>query len=149
MIALLYSLPAHGELQDCSVLADECEFYTCYESNKKCGRFGYPEGFGEKYCLRFDKKKSKFSAKGQEFIDKTRLCLIKNLIDIPEDLSCRKLKKKSFKDHIPCYVEGGYCDLSKSDRKELYKVAWPTFWRGRVIKAGLKIKKICRNLKSR
>lgn len=148
MIGLFYSAPAHGGLQDCSKLKNDCEFYTCYESNKKCGRIGYPRGFGEKYCLRFDKKKSKFSQQGQDFISKTRNCLIQNLINIPNEMSCKKLKKKSFKDHIGCYVEGGYCDLPKADRKELYKVAWPTFWRGRVIKAGLKIKKICRSIKS-
>jgi hypothetical protein len=148
VIGLFCSSPVLGGQRDCTGLKDDCEFYTCYESNRKCGQFGYPIGFGEKYCLKFEKKTSNFSKHGQEFIHKTRSCLIQNLYEISYELSCRKLKKKSFDDHVKCYVEGGYCELSKADRKELYKAAWPTFWRGRVIKAGIEIKKVCRSLES-
>lgn len=144
MMGLLYSSPVQGEVKDCSELSNTCEYYTCLEAQRDCGRFGYPRGFGQKYCLRFEEKKANFSKEGLAFIERTRNCLIEKLESHDLGMSCRKLKKQSFKDHIPCYIEGGYCDLPKSDRKELYKVVWPSLWRGKVIRAGLKIKKHCR-----
>ena len=144
-IGLLYSTPVSGEIKDCSEFKDDCRYYTCVEANRGCGRFGYPEGFGEKYCKRFDKKKEKFSKEGWAWIEETRNCLIQKLSEADSKLTCRQLKKQSFKDHIPCYLKGGYCDLSKKDRKNLYKVIWPSLWRAKVIRAGLKIKAQCKD----
>lgn len=147
-IGLLYSSPIHGEVKDCSNLKNDCEYYSCVEANRDCGRFGYPEGFGKKYCLRFESKKDKFSSEGWGWIEKTRNCLIQKLSEVSNELSCRKLKKQSFKDHISCYIDGGFCNLSKSDKKNIYKVALPSLWRGKSIRAGLNIKKHCRQIRN-
>lgn len=133
-----------AEAVDCETLKSSCEYYTCFEASRKCGRFGYSKGFGKKYCLRFEKRKPKFSDAGEEWINRTRDCLIEKLNENLEAPSCREIKKDSFKEHLSCYVDSGFCELSKADRKQIYKTVWPSFWRFRSIKAGLSIKKICR-----
>ncbi|MFT6071373.1 MAG: hypothetical protein ACJAT2_000555 [Bacteriovoracaceae bacterium] len=133
---------------NCEELKNSCEYYSCFEANRKCGRFGYSRGFGQKYCLRFDERKTNFSIAGKLWVAKTRYCLIEKLEDNIDARSCRSIKKESFKEHLSCYVESGFCELSKADKKEVYKTIWPGLWRLRTIKAGIKIKKICKALKS-
>ncbi|MBK25368.1 MAG: hypothetical protein CME70_15340 [Halobacteriovorax sp.] len=148
MMGLLYSTPVQGELRDCIKLVGDCEFYTCIEEVKDCGRFGYPRGFGKKYCERFEDRKDQFSSKGWEWIEKTRTCLINRLANISDELSCKKLKRQSFKDHVSCYLDGGFCELSKNDKKNVYKTIWPSLWRRKTLVAGWKIKKQCRQIKN-
>ncbi len=133
---------------NCEELRESCEYYSCFEANRKCGRFGYSRGFGKKYCLRFEKRAPQFSIAGELWVSKTRNCLIKKLEDNIDARSCRSIKKESFKEHLSCYVDSGFCELSKSDRKEVYKTIWPGLWRIRTLKAGIAIKKICKGLKS-
>ena len=35
----------------CDHLADDCEYYSCIETEKQCGKRGYPIGFGKKYLV--------------------------------------------------------------------------------------------------
>lgn len=147
MIGLLYSAPAQGGLEECMNYVDDCEFYSCIEAKRDCGRFGYPRGFGKKYCLRFENRRDNFSTEGWAWIKKTRNCLIEKLSNISDETSCRKLKKQSFKDHVSCYLDGGFCGLSKSDKKNIYKTIWPSLWRRKTLVAGWKIKKQCRRVK--
>lgn len=139
---------ASESIIDCQDLKTDCEYYSCFESKRKCGRLGYSVGFGKKYCLRFDKRKAKFSIFGEQWISATRDCLIEKLGENIDAKSCREIKKESFKEHLSCYVESGFCQLSKDDKKEVYKTVWPSLWRIRSIKAGVAIKKICKGLKS-
>ena len=148
LLMLMWAPTVHGEKPiDCSKQTNVCEYYTCLESQKSCGRFGYPTGFGKKYCLRFEKKEHKFTEAGKLWVEKTRECLIDKLDELDEDVSCKKLKKSAFKQHVACYVDSGYCDLKKKDRRALVSTIRPSLWRGKVIRAGLKVKKICRKLR--
>jgi hypothetical protein len=133
---------------DCETLKTSCEYYSCFESKRKCGRFGNSRGFGEKYCLKFEKVKTKFTAVGEQWIESTRNCLIEKLGPNIDVKSCREIKNESFREHLSCYVESGFCQLSKTDRKQVYKTIWPSLWRVRSIKAGIAIKKICKGQKS-
>ncbi len=130
---------------DCHHLKNSCEFYTCIEAKRSCGRFGYAEGFGKKYCLRFKEREHHFSDLGIQWIEKTRDCLIRSFEEAVEEKSCRNVKKAAFNDHVACYLDSGFCELSKKDQKELYKVIWPSLWRYKTLKAGLQIKKLCSN----
>lgn len=144
IIFLIFTLSLRAEFKNCSHLKDRCEYYRCVEAQTSCGFRGYPKGFGQKYCLRFQRNVGKFSSQGREFIERTRHCLIDQLDKMDSSIKCSKIKKQAFKDHVPCYVESGYCELSKHDRKELYKTIWPSLWRAKVLKSGLKIKRICK-----
>jgi len=141
-----FSLNIHAEFEDCARLKNTCEYYRCVEAKTACGFRGYPQGFGQKYCLRFQRNQAKFSDQGRLFIEGARNCLINQLDKMDSSVKCSKIKKKSFEDHIPCYVESGYCSLSKHDLKELLKTIWPSFWRGKVLISGFKIMQICKNL---
>ncbi len=132
-----------ADFTECTSLKNSCEYYRCVEAIKDCGRFGYPRAFGQKYCLRFEENKNKFSKEGLNFIERTRSCLIDQLDQIDPSIKCKKIKKQSFQDHVPCYIEGGFCNLSRKDLIQLYKTVWPSLWRSKVIRAALQIKKIC------
>lgn len=145
-ILLSFSLPVYAEFKDCASVKDTCEYYRCVEAQATCGFRGYPRGFGQKYCLRFQHNQVKFSDQGQLFIERTRNCLINHLDKMDSSVKCSKIKKQSFKDHIPCYIESGFCSLSNHDRKELYKTIWPSLWRAKVLISGIKMIRICNQL---
>jgi len=139
-----FSLNLCAEFKDCASLKNSCEYYRCVEAKMTCGFTGYPQGFGQKYCLRFKRNQPKFTDQGKLFIERTRNCLINQLDKMDASIKCSKIKKQSFKDHVPCYVESGFCQLSGHDRNELYKTIWPSLWRFNVLTSGLKIQWICK-----
>lgn len=135
----------HISASECSHLLDDCEYYVCVEKQKKCGKRKYPMGFGHKYCQKFTKKLHKFSAQGQIWVEEAKNCLIEKLDTLDEDISCRKFKRKATKQHVPCYIEAGYCNLPKSDRKLITKTVIKSMWRPSLVWAGLKVLNKCRN----
>ncbi|MBT3236271.1 MAG: hypothetical protein HN353_10005 [Bdellovibrionales bacterium] len=131
----------------CGHLTTECSFYECVEDELTCGKRGYPLGFALKYCQRFENFAYRFSDAGKEWIQKTRECLTETFAKFDQPNSCSFVKKASFKSHILCYVESGYCDLSRDDKRAVNRVVWPSLWRRSAITTGLKIKSICRQRK--
>ena len=128
----------------CNEASDDCEYYSCIEEQRHCGEKGYLLGFGKKYCLKFTEDEDYFSSEGKEWILKVRECLISNL-DIPsEKVSCKNFKKAQVKSHVPCYVNSGYCELSRSDRFAVKKVIYKSMWRPSLIWAGIKVIVSCR-----
>ncbi len=128
---------------ECEQLSDSCEYYSCVEAHKKCGKRGYAIGFGKKYCTKFDKYSYKFSNEGKRWIEDVRSCLIDNLGITSDVLSCRKFKKEQIKSHIPCYLDSGYCSLSTKDKKLIRKVVYKTMWRPSFIVSAFKVLKAC------
>jgi hypothetical protein len=50
--------------QDCTALANtgNCDFYTqCVEPKFQCGSDGYPLGYGNRYCNKFDEESNCFT----------------------------------------------------------------------------------------
>jgi len=98
---------------------DSCAFYAdCLESKYNCGPDGYPIGYGQNFCEKFEANRTELSPKGQKWMLNTMLCLQKELI--PEATSaagvtCASLEKKAFASHGRCYVESGLCRLSPAD----------------------------------
>lgn len=129
----------------CDHLLDDCEYYSCIEAEKQCGKRGYPLGFGKKYCLKFDEKKESLSEEGQEWMLRVRSCLIQEMEQFEQTLTCKKFKKQSVKVHVPCYINSGYCQLSKKDRKAVIKIIRWSTWRPSILSAGVKVLKSCKN----
>lgn len=98
---------------------DSCSFYAdCLEAGYHCGQYGYPIGYGQKYCQRFSDDRSELSARGQEWMLDTMHCLQTQLI--PEatgavNTTCDAIKDKAFGTHAMCYVDSGVCLLPPSD----------------------------------
>jgi hypothetical protein len=61
----------------------------------------------------------------------------------PADLTCGDLKTRAFGDHVPCYLESGYCELSARDKRQVFKAIWPSLKNIQVILAGIKTNKAC------
>ncbi len=122
--------------------SSECDFYQQLDSEYQCENKGYPINFGYKYCIKFINKKSSFSAEGQQWLANTRECLINELKNTSFN-NCQELKDFAFDSHNNCYEQAGFCSLSKKDRKQLYKMILPQFWRVGLIFDGLSLLRSC------
>src|SRR5437762_8062672 len=68
---------------ECSApIRDTCTFYLdCLEDgNYDCGTAGYPIGYGQYYCEKFNAAKPLLSPQGQQWVSDTMLCLQTALI---------------------------------------------------------------------
>jgi hypothetical protein len=142
-ICLLFSTLASAH-SDCQQYLDDCEYYSCLEVEKQCGRRGYLIGFGRKFCMRFDKRQGNFSDEGKAWMERVRSCLIRGMEEAPQSLSCRTFKRAAVKLHVPCYVESGYCELSKRDKKAVIKMIRWNLWRPSLLNAGIRVLKACK-----
>ena len=64
LIAVISYLLSATTAQDCTALANagNCDFYTqCVEPKFQCGSSGYPLGYGNRYCRKFDQESSCFT----------------------------------------------------------------------------------------
>ncbi|KAJ6497527.1 hypothetical protein C8R45DRAFT_130033 [Mycena sanguinolenta] len=100
---------------------DSCSFYAdCLEQRYHCGSSGYPLGYGEKYCTRFQSHRTTLSARGQTWMLATMHCLqealVPDAIGAPNaTMSCAALEDKAFATHANCYVSSGVCKLPLAD----------------------------------
>lgn len=101
---------------------DNCDFYgSCLEAKVHCGPEGYPIGYGQKYCQKFQAERSTLSPKGQQWMLDTLHCLQLALVEdataaIDEDEeTCSALSKKAFGTHAKCYLASGLCKLGPAD----------------------------------
>ncbi|KAJ7807871.1 hypothetical protein B0H14DRAFT_2871984 [Mycena olivaceomarginata] len=100
---------------------DSCSFYAdCLESRYHCGPTGYPLGYGEKYCTKFQAHRTTLSARGQTWMLATMHCLqealVPDAIASPSAVTtCAALQDKAFATHANCYVSSGVCKLPPSD----------------------------------
>ncbi|KAH7707281.1 Protein W01A8.8 [Aphelenchoides avenae] len=103
-----------------------CNEYKCLDDEKHCGPEGYPLGFGYKYCRRFKEPTvyNLYDAKGKQFIDCTRQCLIGLVEQYDEqepNATCDSLKSYAWKTHEKCYLVCDFCDICRTNKKALYK----------------------------
>ena len=129
--------------QTCESLVDDCEYYTCIEKDRACGKRGYPIGFGRKYCNKFGKNEANFSSDGKKWIESVKSCLIENISYVEQGVTCDMFKKEAIAHHVPCYLDAGYCDLSKKDKREVIKTIKASMWRVDIILAGFKVITSC------
>lgn len=146
ILALVLFLFSYSALAADSICADhlnDCEYYTCVAVSKNCSSRSYPTRFARRYCLRYDARNERFSQRGQEWINNVRSCLIHEMNTYVDDLTCGELKKRAFKDHVPCYIESGFCSLSNRDRKQILKTIWPSLKSFQVVLSGIETYKSC------
>ncbi|KAJ4478803.1 hypothetical protein C8J55DRAFT_536400 [Lentinula edodes] len=105
-----------------------CTFYTaCLEPHFHCGPEGYPVGFGEKFCTKFNLPENvgRLSPEGKEWMWTTMRCLQIALVPelqipvVPTTTgsisACKALEDKAFSTHAPCYLSSGLCSLPPED----------------------------------
>lgn len=138
--------------------SEQCVAYDDVEELFKCGSKGYPINYGGKYCKKFSENRHRFSDEGKKWLDATLECLVQEIVLIQDSLRsqmnpnnrktvCKRLKHLAFDSHIPCYLESGYCDLSRKDKRIVTNIVFPSIFRIRVIQAGLKVQAECRRVK--
>ncbi len=115
LFTLGFSLGAFANNQ-CSPSFTSCEFYSCKEKARPCGKDGYWEKFAVPYCNVFLKKEKQYSQPLRAFLPKVRQCLQASINDYTHSASCGDIKKLAFNSHVNCYVNSGFCHLSKLDQ---------------------------------
>ena len=108
--------------QDC-IPGEGCQYYICEEKIRNCGTRGYLISYGYKYCNLFTSKYySRFSKIGQEWVSKTAYCLQSKINAFPDSLSCKRIRKEAMKGHLECHLESGYCNLSRKDKRLIFRI---------------------------
>jgi len=133
--------------EECSILKDNCEYYLCEETRRSCGQNGYLVSFGHRYCQKFlDTNEKKFTDEGQQWLSEVRTCLQERLREIPEKLSCRDLKRRAFAQHVPCYIETGYCHLPRKDRRRIQLLLMNAIFKKGIVENALKVMSACASM---
>lgn len=116
----------------------QCAFYAqCLEVQYHCGEDGYPLGYGQKYCDKFNavlqSSPEKFSSKAIQWTLDTMQCLQRALVtDVihPQTLDnvlrphmdCHKVQQIAFESHADCYLDNGICSLQIRDWLEIIRI---------------------------
>ncbi|KAF8962393.1 hypothetical protein BDZ97DRAFT_1824858 [Flammula alnicola] len=106
----------------------QCTFYAdCLEAQYHCGAQGYPIGYGQQYCEKFNADKSDLSPAGQNWMLDTMECLQRTLVPeatgAPDAVqTCAELTEKAFDSHPKCYIDSGLCWLGVKEWVEIVKI---------------------------
>lgn len=103
-----------ASVQTCLPSSKSCEMYLCVEQNMNCGYNGYPLRIGYRFCEIFLNFKPT-SKQTNIWLDKVRYCIQEKQKDSHLN-QCNQLAAISVQDHLDCYVDNGYCQLSQKDR---------------------------------
>lgn len=145
LIICLFPLLAQAfDPSKCDQFSNDCEYYSCIAEAKHCNRFSYPTNFGKRICLRYQVRLDQFSKPGKAWVDSVRRCLIHEMSQFEEGLSCHGLRNRAFQSHVPCYIDNGYCQLSRSDQKLVIQSVLPGLTSLLAIRNGLNVLKICK-----
>merc|ERR1740121_84650 len=115
----------------------------------------YAESYGHKYCSAFVANSHKFSAEGQMWIEKVKLCLQEELVKdvMGLDSDCEQIRKIAFDSHPKCYVQPdpnqrsiGICSLLRSnwgDIAKLLETTWDALFSKESIDQMLDVVHLC------
>ena len=142
-LAQLFSL--NLQASPCLITKNDCSFYLCQDEWRGCsqGVAGEPKesylvDFGHHYCQKFlDLEKGLFSSSGELWLSEVRQCLMEKMEELPENISCKSIKRKSNGHHFNCYYETGFCDLPFKDKRQLMNFIKPELKRLDVLLSGL------------
>lgn len=141
LFLLLVSFSAFAGV--CDQYENDCEYYLCVSAEKQCDPSEYPVKFGHRFCMRYQERMATFSPAGKLWVEEVRKCLIREMNDFSDELSCSELKIKAFNSHGRCYVESGFCHLSARDKKTVVETIWPTIRNVYVLADGINILRKC------
>uniref|UniRef100_A0A7M5V653 Uncharacterized protein n=1 Tax=Clytia hemisphaerica TaxID=252671 RepID=A0A7M5V653_9CNID len=109
---------------------DSCNWYRdCLHKYQDCSNTNafYAIEYGEHFCQAYDKSRSRFSYRGQQWVDAARKCLQVALVPMlrwNNKPSCAEVEQEAFDSHSCCYLAGpscvkagtpSICDISVSD----------------------------------
>jgi hypothetical protein len=80
-----------------------------------------------------------------KWIYEVRGFLIRHMNTYSDTMSCKDFKNYAFRDHVPCYLESGFCELSRSDRLEILKTIWPSLGHLKLVSNGYRVLQACSN----
>jgi hypothetical protein len=105
----------------CRSHINSCSYYPCVSAELGCSAKNYLVSFGKKYCRVFAKKEEQFSTRGKQFLDRVGNCLRNEIENKFSELNCSNAKQSAARDHVTCYVESGFCELSVWDKYRIFE----------------------------
>lgn len=146
LTTIVLALPTIASANRCTPSATSCEFYSCKETNRPCGPKGYWEKFAVPYCNVFLKKQDSFNRPTRVFLQKVRLCLQASIEHYTHSASCTDIKKLAFNSHVNCYVDSGFCHLSKVDQLSIAKEVRASFLEADTWREAAAVNRACEQL---
>lgn len=149
--SLLFLIPS-AWAERCTPASDSCDFYECIEkrSDKKfsCGKYGYALNFGARNCPKYLEVEGDLSPDLQEMLPQVRLCLQEEFAAIVHQTKkgknyCTEVEEAAFHSHLPCYLNFGFCELSRLDQLKILRLTGLTFFHPLSLKASLEINAGC------
>uniref|UniRef100_A0A914QLI0 Uncharacterized protein n=1 Tax=Panagrolaimus davidi TaxID=227884 RepID=A0A914QLI0_9BILA len=109
---------------------NDCSAYNNLEAQVNCGPNGYLMNYGIVYCHRFFTPEyyNQFDTAGKAFVDCTGQCLVNKATAIvnqqvsSNDIDCTELSDKAIDSHSDCYLQCGFCNVCKKNRKAFFNV---------------------------
>ncbi len=84
----------------------------------------------------------------QDWYQKARVCLQEALGEIVDEnlgsTNCHQLKKDAFESHTKCYLESGFCELSKKGQFQILRTGGLSLLLPSSLRTGIGIAKACR-----
>lgn len=144
-ILFILSLSSTLMAEDCSPYIGSCSYYLCREKEHACGTKGYYLGFAYKYCQQsVDKLNAKMSEQGKTWSKNVAICLQQSVEKIPYEDNCSDVKKSAINEHVNCYKETGFCELSKRDQLKVIWMVHRELRHPQIMKEGFSIVNECR-----
>lgn len=118
--------PCPTEQECMNPSAVTCIWYAvCLQRRYGCPASDYPLGYGYHYCSRFVKNRSQFTQEGQEWINRTLVCLQQALVPAYENpTNCGDLQNFAYYTHPQCYlgVTPNFCEVAPNNILQLVEV---------------------------
>lgn len=102
-----------------------CDSYRDLSTKMECSDNGYLLKFGEPYCRAFVEAEPSFTPQGKTFLRQIRACLLDQLLNTSEQVTCHNVQRISEAAHVSCYVQLGFCELAEADKMRILSVVWP------------------------
>jgi len=80
-------------------------------------------GFGYKFCEIYLKSENSYSPEAHAWLRRVRVCLMEEFASADQQnrsRTCRLVRSESFRSHVGCYVETGFCDLKSKDVLQVF-----------------------------
>lgn len=116
-------MPVLSFADQCLPNVDSCGFYLCEEEKSQCGSRGYPLGFGFKFCQVFLNTEHRYSPEAHLWLRQVRVCLMETYVEAQSaqpQRTCGEIKSQSFRSHVGCYEETGFCELRTQDQMKIF-----------------------------
>lgn len=125
-----------------ALAASPCDYYKQKANLLGCDSRNYLVRFGDRYCRAFEKREVEFSSAARPVLSRIRGCLILEM-DAKRP-TCSTSETIGYESHVGCYVEQGFCGLSREDKLRILWVVRAEITKSKFRSVANRILRACR-----